>query len=245
MEIVPDGELRARLADAADGAPEPDLARRLLGLVRPSIALTPTEGDACGRTRFWGLPPLPRDMEWPESGGRPLTLLAQLDCAVLHPLLGDEWPFRRHGLLLFFFDDAFDGGDRVDVRVLHVPGDAPERPAPPGMRVPAALPLAAAPTPSLPPSFGSPVGELLSDHDLIDAMDAADALHSVLPQVDHRLLGWNAGGLDEPDGHRQLLQTEAPGGADWGEIVGISYWTADEELAAGRFDNVYGVMEVA
>ncbi|TDC55033.1 DUF1963 domain-containing protein [Actinomadura sp. KC345] len=240
-----DEEARARLAEAAANAPDPEAARRALGLLRPSIELASGEGPACGRTRLGGLPPLPPRTGWPAFGGRPLTLAAQLDCAALSPLLGDEWPLPRDGLLLFFYDDAFGELNPKDVCVLHVPGDAAERPAPPGTPVNPEFPLAAAVTPSLPVSFSHAVSTYLEDLDLIDAMDAVRALTDVLPQVDYRLLGWHDGGADGLAGHRPLLQLETVDGADWGEIVNIAYWIDDDDLAAGRFDRAYPGIEVA
>ncbi|TDC76912.1 YwqG family protein [Actinomadura sp. 7K507] len=240
-----DEELRARLAEAAGNAPDPQAARRALGLLRPSIALTSGDGPGCGRTRLGGLPPLPPHAGWPTFGDRPLTLAAQLDCAALLPLLGDEWPLPRDGLLLFFYDDAFGELNPEEPCVLHVQGDAPERPAPPGTPVNPEFPLNAARTPSLPVSFSHAVTTFLDDLDLIDAMDAVGPLTDVLPSVDYRLLGWHDGGADGLEGHRTLLQLETVDGADWGEIVNIAYWIADEDLAAGRFDRAYPGIEVA
>ncbi|MFG2089338.1 MULTISPECIES: DUF1963 domain-containing protein [unclassified Spirillospora] len=246
MEIVPDDELRARLAEAADNAPSPEIAHQALGLLRPSIALAPAaDGQGCGTTRLGGLPPLLPEAEWPATGGRPRTLVARLDCAALHPLLGDEWPLPRDGLLLFFYDDTFGAVSADDVCLLHVPGDAPERPAPPDTPVIPPLPLVAARTPSLPVSFSRAIDALPGEHDLIDAMDAVEALAGVLPEVDYRLLGWHDGGGDGPDGQRPLLQLEGVDGIDWGEVVNITFWIGDADLSAGRLEGAYSGLEVA
>ena len=245
MEIASDEELRARLAGAAGDAPIPEAARRALGLLRPSIALTSEGGPGCGRTRLGGLPPLPPQIEWPAFGDRPLTLAAQLDCAALSPLLGGEWPLPHDGLLLFFYDGTFGELNPKGECVLHVPGDAAERPAPPGTIVNPEFPLAAAVTPSLPVSFSRAASAFLEDLELVDCMDAVQALTDVLPQVDYRLLGWHDGGADGPDGHRTLLQLETVDGADWGEVVNIAYWIADEDLAAGGLDRAHYGIEVA
>lgn len=245
MEIAPDEELRARLVQAADNADLPQLAHQALRLRRTSIALTQADGPGCGGTRFGGLPPLPSEVDWPALDGRPLPLLAQLDCAALQPLLGDDWPFPREGLLLFFSDDTFADFDGTGAHVLHVTGNAPERPSPPDTTVIPPLPLAAARTPSLPSSTSAAIDTLLGDHDLVAAMDAVEALHEVLPRVDYRVLGWHDGGGDGTEGDRPLLQLEGVDGTDWGEIVNVSFWISDEDLASGRLDRVTRAIEVA
>ncbi|MEU5882707.1 YwqG family protein [Spirillospora sp. NPDC047279] len=241
MEIAPEDELRARLAEAADNSKVPDIAREALTLLRPSIALTPAQSSGAGRTRFGGLPPIPAGTEWPTFDGRPLTFLAQLDCAALHPLLGGDWPLPREGLLLFFFDDTFADFEGSDARVLHVPSGTPERPAPPDATVMPAVPVAASYSLDLPDST-DPAVDALEGHDLIDAMDAVETLAAVLPRVDYRLLGWYGGG--RPD-QRPLLQLESLDGTDWGEIVNVSFWVSAEDLAAGRLDRVTRAIEVA
>ncbi|XVQ06524.1 DUF1963 domain-containing protein [Spirillospora sp. CA-255316] len=245
MEIVPDEELRARLAEAADNADNPEIAHQALRLLRSSIALARADAQGCDRTRIGGLPPLPAEIEWPTFDGRPLTLLVQLDCAALRPLLGDDWPLPHDGLLLFFFDDTFADLKGADGRVLHVPGDAPERSAPPGTVVLSALPLAAVRTPSLPEPTSRAIDDYLGAYDLVDAMDAVQALHEVLPQVDYRLLGWHQMGGDGEGGARPLLQMETVEGADWGEVVNVSFWVDGDDLSAGGLDRVFRVVEVA
>jgi hypothetical protein len=245
MEIVPDEELRARLDEAAGNAGNPEIAHHALRLLRPSLALSGADAQGCGGTRIGGLPPLPAEVEWPMFDGRSLTLLAQLDCAALHPLLGDDWPLPHDGLLLFFFDDTFTDLQGADGRVLHVPGDAPGRSAPPDAVVIPALPLAAVPTPSLPDSRGRAIDDFLGDYDLVDAMDAVQALQEVLPQVDYRVLGWHQMGGDGKGGARPLLQLETVEGADWGEVVNVSFWVDGDDLSAGDLDRVFRVIEVA
>ncbi|WP_157963791.1 DUF1963 domain-containing protein [Actinocorallia populi] len=244
MEITSGEELRSRLVEAADKAPLPPAAHQALGLLRPSLSLTPAEGEGSGGTRFGGLPPLPAEAEWPTFDGRPLTFLAQLDCAALHPLLGDDWPLPHDGLLLFFHDDTFADFQGSDAHVLHVPGDAPERPAPPETAVIPVLPLSAARTLSLPPSYAAVVADFLDDYDLIEAMDAVAALHAVLPQIDYRVLGWHDNGMLAKDDF-SLLQLEAVPGVDWGEAVNVAFWITGEDLAAGRLDRAATIVEVA
>jgi hypothetical protein len=223
MEIVPDEELRARLDEAAGNAGNPEIAHHALRLLRPSLALSGADAQGCGGTRIGGLPPLPAEVEWPMFDGRSLTLLAQLDCAALHPLLGDDWPLPHDGLLLFFFDDTFTDLQGADGRVLHVP----------------------VPTPSLPDPSSRAIDDFLGDYDLVDAMDAVQALQEVLPQVDYRVLGWHQMGGDGKGGARPLLQLETVEGADWGEVVNVSFWVDGDDLSAGDLDRVFRVIEVA
>ena len=245
MQIAHHEELQAQLVQVAESADDPELGHLALRLLRPSIALSPEGGEACGRTRFGGLPPLPEGTKWPSCEGRPQSLLAQLDCAALAPLLGDEWPLPRTGLLLFFYDPEFADLGVADTYVLHVPGDDPERPAPEGASVIPVLPLAAARTPSLPTSTARVLESLMADRDLLDVMDAVEPLEAVLPSVGYRLLGWHNRGMEEEDGTRPLLQLDTVEATDWGEIVNVSFWISDEDLAKGGFDRVTRFIEVA
>ncbi|WP_344343106.1 DUF1963 domain-containing protein, partial [Kitasatospora putterlickiae] len=119
------------------------LAPLVHGLFRSSLVLDPVrdrgpEDEAAGR--LGGLPALPEGTGWPQVAGRPMQLLAELDCAALAaafeaagPDTG-RWPLPAEGLLLFFHDEWFADFAGRGCRVLHVPAGAPPRPAPPAER---------------------------------------------------------------------------------------------------------------
>ncbi|MFF2041366.1 DUF1963 domain-containing protein [Kitasatospora sp. NPDC058170] len=247
---VPDA-VRAAIRARADEHTAPlveALLRSSLVLTGGSAAL---EGPAAGR--LGGLPPLPAGTDWPEFAGLPMQLLAQLDCAGLAEAFrttghGGVWPLPASGLLLFFHDDRVSDYTGGGCRVLHVPGDAPPRPAPasgtgdpvvPAVAVRARWELSA-------PSYQDQELENLFPDDFLVALDLASDFRDHLPRPDVRVLGWCDTDTGRPAGHRPLLQVENRAlAADWGETVNISFWITDEDLAAGRFDRVRHGFEVA
>lgn len=118
---------------------------QMLGPAARLVAKPKAEGRwwvrrrAAGRSVGWlgGLPTLPVGAAWPEWAGHgPLSHLATLDCAQLHPEAPDrlrEAGFPAEGLLSFFyFDGSLDGGVEVvssmygtgrGARVVYTPGD--------------------------------------------------------------------------------------------------------------------------
>lgn len=78
----------------------------LIRLGRLSIRLSPQNAPnpEAALMRLGGRPLLPSNTPWPSTAeGRPLSFIAQLDCAELAPLVPGE-PVPSHGLLSFFYD---------------------------------------------------------------------------------------------------------------------------------------------
>ncbi|AVT30048.1 hypothetical protein C6361_11685 [Plantactinospora sp. BC1] len=247
--------LRAALADSPRAPAAPDLVEQILGLLRPSVGLAvparSRNGGTPGPVAGWygGLPGLPDDVPWPHHRGRPMTLLARLDCAALAPLLGPEWTLPRDGALLFFVDEwqhadfGADPGDDGCV-VLHVPVGVPDRAAPPEVVPIPALPLVAAPVLAA-PDYAEPELAPVFSTDPIRVMSLVAEIRDRLPTVRHRLLGWPDDPVAELPGHRPLLTLEAEEGTAWGELVGVSFWIDGPDLAAGRLSRVRRVLDVA
>ncbi|WP_052709537.1 YwqG family protein [Streptomyces sp. NRRL S-495] len=201
-----------------------------------------------------GLPALPVDTAWPEAGGRPMQLLAQLDCAALATAFrstgpgAEGWPLPAEGLLLFFHDEWLSDFSGRGCRVLHVPAGAPPRPAPDveqGAPTVPAVPVRAAWALSA-PSYQDQELERLFPDDFLVAFDLAQDLAERLPRPEVRLLGWCDTDTGRPEGHRPLLQIGSGALAvDWGECVNVSFWISEEDFAAGRLDQVRHGFEVA
>ncbi|MER7755555.1 YwqG family protein [Kitasatospora sp. NPDC097643] len=239
---------------------EPRTAPLVERLLRPSLGLTPETGDGAPAEapegppagRLGGLPALPEGVPWPEFAGRPMQLIAQLDCAGLAEAFragaGGRWPLPSSGLLLFFHDDFFTDYGGQGCRVLHVPAGSPERPAPPDEDGPG-------PVPGVPvrahwrlsaPSYQDRELEDLLPDDFPVALDLSMDFRDHLPRPDVRVLGWCDTDTGRHEGHRPLLQVEnTASDADWGEVVNVSFWITDEDLAAARFDRVRHGFEVA
>ncbi|GIH07850.1 hypothetical protein Rhe02_59170 [Rhizocola hellebori] len=236
-------ELRAAL----DNSLPPQLAPivdTVLSLACPSAQLTVNDaGPHAGA--YGGLPALPADVEWPHRSGQPLTLLAQLDCAVLSGVLGPAWTLPDQGTLLFFYDDATLGADEQAARVVHVNGHAPMRQAPADTVVIPQLPLTATPCWSL-PEMGA--GELSSSMtaDPLGTLDVLSRISDLVPHTPHQVLGWLGDGYYPPHPQlRPLLQVEAEQGTAWGECVRIAFLVPDEDLQQTHLDRVRIAYEVA
>ncbi|MEU1507688.1 YwqG family protein [Kitasatospora sp. NPDC005748] len=222
------------------------------GLMRPSLALA-AGGDGPSAGVLGGLPALPAGTGWPEFAGRPMQLLAQLDCAGLAEAFrttgrGGDWPLPTAGLLLFFHDEWLSDFTGRGCRVLHVPAGAPPGPAPadgpgtpavPAVEVRAEWRLSA-------PSYQDRELENVFPDDFMIALDLAADFRDHLAAPGVRVLGWCDTDTGRPAGHRPLLQIGSRALAvDWGECVNVSFWITDEDLAAGRFDRVRHGFEVA
>ncbi|MFC5665112.1 DUF1963 domain-containing protein [Kitasatospora misakiensis] len=231
-------------------------------LFRPSLVLDPVPGEPPAASgpdgavvgRLGGLPALPTGTDWPEFAGRPMQLLAQLDCAALAAAFRSTgpdaggWPLPADGLLLFFHDEWLSDFSGRGCRVLHIPAGAPPRPAPAADGVTPAVP--AVPVRATwavsAPSYQDRELERLFPDDFLVALDLAQDLAEGLPRPAVRLLGWCDTDTGRPEGHRPLLQIESGVlAAEWGECVNVSFWISDEDLAAGRFDRVRHGFEVA
>ncbi|MFJ9774595.1 DUF1963 domain-containing protein [Kitasatospora sp. NPDC101157] len=235
----------------------PEAAARVGGLVRPSLEIGPdVPVEEPGWTpvgRTGGPAALPEEFDWPEGDGHPMELLAQLDCAAMAKAFragsGGHWPLPAEGLLLFFHDSMPADLDGESCRVLHVPAGTPERPAPPdpdGVAPLAGRPVRARWALSAPSYLDDELAALLpGDH--LAAMGVSDDFGEHLGTPVIRLLGWcDSHNTTRPDGHRPLLQVEGSAvDAAWGELVNVSVWITEEDLAAGRFDRVRHGLEVA
>jgi hypothetical protein len=236
-------EAREEIEAAARERLTPEAAQAVVADLRPAIALE-VEGDGVDAGRYGGLPPLPDGVPWPEYDGAPMTLLVQLDCAALAPLLGGEWTLPRAGRLLFFYEETFFAEPDDGCRVLHVPDGCADRAAPAGTVVIPALPLTAWAFASLPTYYAPHMRERW-DLDAVDAMDERRALADVDPDPDHRVLGWPRDPYEERKGYRLLLSVEAEQGTAWGECVAMAFWVPEEDLPTGRLDRVRRVLDVA
>ncbi|MEV0536960.1 YwqG family protein [Kitasatospora sp. NPDC050463] len=221
-------------------------------LMRPSLALA-ADGDGPPAGRLGGLPALPAGTEWPQFAGRPMQLLAQLDCAGLAEAFrtagrGGDRLLPADGLLLFFHDEWMSDFSGRGCRVLHLPAGAPLRPAPaggPGTPAVRAVEVRAQWRLSA-PSYQDRELENLFPDDFLIALDLAADFRDHLSAPDVRVLGWCDTDTGRPVGHRPLLQVESRAlDVDWGECVNVSFWITDEDLAAGRFDRVRHGFEVA
>ncbi|GAA4587009.1 hypothetical protein BJY16_008099 [Actinoplanes octamycinicus] len=215
-----------------------------LGQARPSIGYEVADE---GWSAVGGDPAVAA-FEWPAYQGEPMLMLAQIDCEEAADLLGADWPFPDSGRLLFFHDDDFrapwggpDGDDGC--RVLHV-ADTPVAPLPAGRRTIEVLPLDPVPQATL-PSWEDGINLTAHVADLSALLDLREELRPLLPTPSHRLLGHHDKLATPVDGHRPLLQIEAVEGTAWGEVVAITFWITDPDLASGNLANVRRSYEVA
>lgn len=238
--------VRERLPAAAAAA--------FLATARPSVGFT-IRGDGSERGSVLFGAPRTVPFGWPEYDGEPMLLLAQIDCAQVAALLGPDWPFPVDGYLLFFHDDEFEAGYDPEngddgCHVMHVAAASGDegpwyRDEDDDGEEWLTHHLDAAAMPSLPgfedyddlAGFGA-AGEMLS-------ADIPEALRRILPAPRHRLLGYCDTVTPRPAGLRPLLQFEAEEGAEWGETVNVSFWISDDDLRAGRLDDVRRAYEVA
>lgn len=218
-------------------------------LTEPAAALTVL---ADGPHRYGGLPGLPDGTDWPAYGTTPMTLLARLDCADLAALLPETWTLPTTGELLFFHEDEFAAETQPDVaglddgcRVLHVPAGLPPRPAPPGVQVVPPLPLAANRVGSVPP-YDAPGLRDAFTTDPVATMNARElAEEAAGNRPRHQVLGWPQDAFLHLPGLRPLLQLEAEPGTAWGEVVNVSFWLPETDLATGRLTDARRYLEVA
>ncbi|MBO0868531.1 MAG: DUF1963 domain-containing protein [Micromonosporaceae bacterium] len=236
----------ADLRAALDGSPPPlpaPVLDTVLSMARPSVQLTAGDGDPRAGT-YGGLPALPADLAWPSRDQRPLTLVAQLDCAVLSYLLGPEWTLPKDGRLFFFHDDDLSTDDQAG-RVLHVGGDPAVGAAPADAAVIPPIPLVATRCWSVP---GMAADELTGSMagDLLGTLDVLSRMSDVVPYPPHQVLGWLGDDYYPPYPQlRPLLQLAGEQGTAWGECVRIAFLLSEEDLRAARLDRVRVSHEVA
>lgn len=261
--MEPDGpfaDAPARVLAVARARLDAVAAERYAALVRPSVGFAVRRGTGAvdGGCVIGGLPRLPDGVAWPRYHGRPMVLLARLDCGGLASLMGRDWVLPPAGHLLFFHEEDFaaqfsldDGDDGC--RVLHVPGTGPELAAPEDVEAPGygesfvipALPLEPRRLVSVPGMQEAEVNDV-AGRDVLAFTDLQDDLRDILPAPRHRLLGWRDTDAPRPRGHWPLLQIEAePGMHGWGEAVKVYFWIREADLYAGEFSKVRRSFEVA
>jgi hypothetical protein len=231
--------------------------------VRPAVRVTTQKTDTLppGTSHFGGRPDLPEDLVWPRVDGRPLAFLAQIDLADV-ARVQPAGPLRAGHLWFFYdakeqpwgFDASHAGGSRVLFRgpgtVLQpsaAPPDATET-----------FPLCALTF----EAYEDPPG-LDNETPPIPLEEAADeayrAIRSFLSSgiggTAHKLLGHAdpIQGPMEPECIRLagagdwtlLLQLESDdtAGMSWGDLGRLYFWIRRTDLAAGRFDRIWTLLQ--
>ncbi len=231
-------------------------------LIEPAAALTVIPATTA-RHCYGGLPGLPSGTDWPSHAGTPMAFLARLDCADLAALLPETWTLPTTGTLLFFHAEPsatstqpapgvpdlhgpFDEPEHDDAcRVLHVPAGLPPSPAPAGVQVIPPLPLAASRIGSVPP-YDAPALRHAFTTDPVAAMNARELAEDTAGRPPrHQVLGWQRDAFLHLPGLRPLLQLEAEPGTTWGDVVNVSFWLPEADLAAGRLTNARRYLETA
>lgn len=262
------GDQRAEIARvlAAHGVPEPVVAD-YVGSMVDGVALRPSSA-ADGALRLGGPPVLPAGEAWPTAlDGRPLGFVAALDLGAVPP----SPPLPAAGVLLVFWDEAFDQPDHTDfvaaTRVLLVPEGVEPQPAdaPDGAGRFGPVSLAAARM-----SFPAAVDAgRLEDDDVPEGVPGYELEGALAEELGHRLLGAETP-IQGPilDEVSYWFDHAAPAtvdrysaaeqaGEDWvflaqiDEVDGLQFGDAGAlylvlprtDLQAGRFDRVMGIMQ--
>jgi hypothetical protein len=235
------------LRAALESSLEPRLAPivdAVLALVRPCVQLTVADGGPHAGL-YGGLPSLPADVQWPCRDGQPLTLIAQLDCAVLSDVLGSAWTLPSQGTLLFFYDDAMDDAGEEAASVVHVSGHAPVRQAAANTLVIPPLSLVATRRWSLPDMSADELSGWMTT-DPLGTLEVLSRIAKLVPYARHQVLGWLGDGYDPLYPQlRPLLQLEPEQGTAWGECVRIAFVLEDEDLQRAYLERVRIAFEVA
>jgi hypothetical protein len=226
---------------------------------------------AAGSSRLGGLPELPAGTPWPSRGGKPMQLLAQINCAELVP-------FREHtllpaeGTLHFFMQDC---GEEclVTLTASEVPllvAAAPAGAGTPGFILPQ-FPVRFAPIPTLPHPETKEFAALgLDEGDAELVLNALGTLLEDIRRQEHALHGiggypeaiqgdvwtecemgasrrkisWKEA-AEQANGWKLLLQFETDGDLNvmWGDAGTVYFCIREDDLRAGRFDKVYSTMQ--
>jgi hypothetical protein len=253
------GAWRALLAAEGLGAHVGALAPH----VRPAVRVTAQKADAlpAGTSHFGGRPDLPDDLVWPRVDGRPLAFLAQIDLADVArvqpggPLIsGHLWFFYDAKEQPWGFDASHAGGSRVSFRAQGT--ELRPSPAPPDADK--TFPLCA-----LTFEAYEDVPGLDTEPPPIQLEEAASEtyrairgfLSSGIGGTAHKLLGHAdpIQGPMEPECSRVagtgdwtlLLQLESDdtAGMSWGDLGRLYFWIRTTDLAAGRFDRIWTLLQ--
>ncbi|PZO37748.1 MAG: DUF1963 domain-containing protein [Pseudanabaena frigida] len=95
--------------------------------IQPAIHLSKVDSQesAIGASRIGGLPDVPADFQWVLWQNRPLSFLAQIDCADLQGFDSAKY-LPNSGMLYFFYDEieqpwGFDPSDRGSSAIIYHP----------------------------------------------------------------------------------------------------------------------------
>jgi uncharacterized double-CXXCG motif protein len=230
------------------------------------FGLTPVSRLAVGRSRFGGLPDLPRGSDWPSRQGAQLDFLLQVNLAELTRVL-PESPLPKAGWLWFFYDteNCPWGGDRDDWngwQVSYWDGPAIELVralAPDWLATDARFPVCSLSLQRVEwlPDYKAPCVRTLklSETELTAYRQTLKKLRAPEGNPLHKLLGWPdtiqndmaelcsrvVGGKD----WRILLQLDSEEGAGmmWGDAGRLYFWIRERDLIARRFDRCWAMLQ--
>ncbi|GAA3885083.1 YwqG family protein [Streptomyces sedi] len=262
-------ESRDRMTALGERCLGPERAQRL---VRSEVLLThrpskaPSPPARWRGTRLGGGPRLAPGTPWPSAEGRPLDLLAVVDCAELAEV-GSREALPDDGWLNFFYDSVADPADHafptpddpvLDAapergwRVLYAGADVGELAPPEGAVVHPERPVRRTYTLPWTGVEEFALGDDTEGHiaDLYEEWEAIDAplMPSVYPLQEgtpvHLLGGWPLGlqgpVLEAPE-WRLLLQldTDEALGWSWGDAGRLYFGITERDLAARDFGRVW------
>lgn len=225
------------------------------------------------RSYFGGDPLLPPNIKWPQRGDEPLAFLARLSLSELASVLPIDWLPREGALLFFYDVESqpwgFDPKDRGGWAVLHVPDVDLSRPGDAysiGFQRIAVLPsserktvtalafndtefdgyLAMADEP-----FGSHPKHQVSG---FPSPVQGDRMELECQLVSHGLFCGNSSGYKDPRAAelepgsaqwRLLFQMDTDDDLNvmWGDLGMLYFWVEEGAARAGRFDNVWLVLQ--
>jgi uncharacterized protein YwqG len=259
VEAMPFADIERRLAKAFPAA----IAKRLMGLARPTIGLWPqrhSENLPPDASRLGGMPYAPGNWSWPMFQTEPMLFIGHINCTALQSFPGSE-RLASSGLVSFFGDhDTVIGAGGGGGAVFHFPDIDRLAPAEPPIELTQVFPqcpLSFRQVVDLPDPYCNIVQSILKDQKQIsDYGKVCDVVryHGIPDEVRHhcglsKLFGWPSlvqmHDLDEPDtnklkGHRLLLQVDEYSNGEesegWGPGGSLYFMTPARDLLDARFD---------
>ncbi|MGI5183802.1 DUF1963 domain-containing protein [Dactylosporangium sp. CA-152071] len=198
-----------------------DVAAAVASFELPSVRIQPTEAcDAdAAVTRFGGVPLVGMGFAWPtKDDGRPLSLIGQWRCDELNRWIGEQL-LPADSLLCFFFDVEEEAGWGLtpqDVR---------------GWRV------------TVHRAFGWPEPQqnpMHLDCQLVSngrELTAAGYRDPRVPDLQADAAGWQLLWQVDTDLHGLGIEWM------WGDMGKLYFWIRSEDLAIGRFDRVWVLLQ--